>query len=81
MQVTVKLFALYRELAGTAEISLDLPDGSTVSAAWDALSRRHPDLAGAGHAPLAACNLRQVAGHHVLRDGDELAVFPPVSGG
>ena len=82
MQVTVKLFASYRELAGASETILDLPEGATVAAALEALAGRYPE-AGARllAAPLAACNLRHVPVDHVLRDGDELAVFPPVSGG
>ncbi|MGH9870515.1 MAG: MoaD/ThiS family protein [Candidatus Polarisedimenticolia bacterium] len=82
MHVTVKLFASYRELAGASETTLDLPDGSTVGAALDALSRRYPEVAATlKAAPLAACNLRHVPPDHVLSNGDELAVFPPVSGG
>ena len=82
MRVTVKLFASYRELAGTSETSLDLHDGSTVAAALAVLSSRYPEAAAIlMAAPLAACNMRHVPLEHVLSDGDELAVFPPVSGG
>ncbi|HKY33451.1 MAG TPA: MoaD/ThiS family protein [Candidatus Polarisedimenticolia bacterium] len=81
MRVTVKLFASYRELAGAAETSLEIPDGSTVQEAWGELCRIWPALAAQPYRPLTACNLRHVPAGHRLREGDELALLPPVSGG
>lgn len=82
MRVTVRLFATYRELAGTGELTLDLDEDSvTVGDALRRLADAIPGLAGQRHAPLTACNLRHVTATHRLRDGDELAIFPPVSGG
>ena len=81
MKVIVKLFASYREMAGASELPLELPDGATVRDALDALSRRHASLGTQTYAPIAAGNLIQVAPGHRLHEGDELAIFPPVSGG
>ncbi len=81
MRVTVKFFASYRELLGTEDLRLDLDNGSTVGQALDTIRARHPVLSGLAYSPLTACNLSQVGADHVLEDGDELAVFPPVSGG
>ena len=76
MQVTVRLFAGLRERAGTAERQLDLPDGSAVEDAWNEL-----DLGTQPPGLLFAINRRYVESDHVLNEGDELAVIPPVSGG
>jgi molybdopterin converting factor subunit 1 len=76
VHVTVRLFAGLRERAGTSERQLDLPDGSAVEDAWNELDlgTRPPGL-------LFAINRRYVESDHVLNEGDELAVIPPVSGG
>jgi MoaD family protein len=81
VRITVKLFAAYREMAGTAELPLDLPEGATVGDALDTLGRLHPPIAAAGYRPVAARNLRHAGRGDLLREGDEVAVFPPVSGG
>ena len=81
MIVTVKLFASYKELLGEDELALDLPDDATVGDALNLLKDSFPALADQGYSPLTACNLRHVSKRHPLQDGDELAIFPPVSGG
>lgn len=81
MRIRVKLFASYQELVGEPEVPLEIETGSTVADALEKVRREHPALAGQSHDPLTACNLRHVNGDHVLSDGDELALLPPVSGG
>ena len=81
MTITVKLFASYRELLGEDEIQMEMQDGSSVGDALALLKRIYPALAEQGYSPLTACNLEHVPKRHLLQDGDELAIFPPVSGG
>ncbi len=81
MKVNVRLFARYREAAGRDRIELDLPEGGTVEAAWDAVVNRFPALS-----PYRPFTLFAVANDHVaasrsLQAGEELCLFPPVSGG
>ena len=45
MRIRVRLFAIQRELAGTREVGLELPDGATIADAWEALVARYPALA------------------------------------
>lgn len=81
MNVRIRLFAIQRELAGTREVHLELPDGSDVEAAWSALAARHPVLA-PGRASLRfARNGDYAEPTTTLTDGDEVAMIPPVSGG
>ena len=55
IRVRVRLFAIQRELAGTREVPLELPDGADVEAAWTALVARFPVLApGRAVGPLRA---------------------------
>ena len=81
MRVRVRLFAVQRELAGTREVALDLPDGATIEAAWSALTDRFPSLAPGREAVRFARNGEYAVATEVLADGDELACIPPVSGG
>ncbi|HEX8911888.1 MAG TPA: molybdopterin converting factor subunit 1 [Humisphaera sp.] len=81
MTVTVHLFAILRDKAGTGSCALSLPDGATVAAAAEALAGRFPALAGAVPRVAYAVNREYAGAATVLRDGDELALIPPVSGG
>jgi len=81
MTVTVKLFAILRDKAGTGELALDLPDGATVAAAAEVLFARLPQLRPHEAAVVFAVNQAYVKSDHVLAARDELAVLPPVSGG
>ena len=76
MEVTVRLFAMLRERAGTDRVVLDLPEGARVD---DALGRL-AELA-EGLPLVMAVNREYAAGDHTLEPGDELALIPPVSGG
>ncbi|HEY3176005.1 MAG TPA: MoaD/ThiS family protein [Candidatus Polarisedimenticolia bacterium] len=81
MIVTVRLFAAYKELLGEEEILLDLDEDATVGDALALLKEQFPALAEQGYSPLTAVNLKHVSKRQTLEDGDELAIFPPVSGG
>jgi molybdopterin synthase catalytic subunit len=81
VRVRVHLFARYREVAGREQVDLDLPEGGTVEAAWSAVVERHPQLAQYRPFTLFAVGHEYVEDDHRLKPGDELCLFPPVSGG
>jgi molybdopterin synthase catalytic subunit len=81
MKVQVRLFARYREAAGSDRVELDLPEGGTAQSAWEAVSRRFPVLHPYRPFTLFALRDDYVQPEQTLRDGDELCLFPPVSGG
>ncbi|MEA2574629.1 MAG: sulfur-carrier protein [Chloroflexia bacterium] len=81
MKVTVRLFATFREAAGTSENVNQVEPGTTVAQLWDALQTQFPRLQ-----PMAAISAFAVNGYYAkpttrLADGDEVAFIPPVSGG
>lgn len=81
MKLEVQLFASLRERAGRSSLSIDaLPDGLDVRALKLELQRRHPELGSLGHVR-GVLGTNYVADETVLRDGDTLALLPPVSGG
>ena len=81
MRITVKLFAILRERAGTGETILELPAGATVAAAVSALSANYSAIAGLIGKSAFAVNLEYTGADRPLIDGDELALIPAVSGG
>ena len=81
MRVRVRLFASLREVAGRAEIELDLPSGASPEDAWQALATDHPALAGRRANLAASVNRRYAPFDTPLQDGDEVVFIPPVSGG
>ena len=81
MRVTVKLFAILRELGGTSQTSIELPSGSTVATAVESLEQQLPSLRPHLKRAAFAVNQDYAARDVLLREGDELALIPPVSGG
>lgn len=81
MRVRVRLFARLSELAGTREAELEVGEGLSAEEAFRLLCRHYPHLADYGSTVMYAVNAEYVPPHHPLREGDELALIPPVSGG
>lgn len=81
MRVSVRLFARYREAVGRERVDVDVPDDGTVEAAWAAVVRRHPELERYRPFTLFAVGHDYVSPEHPLKPGDEICLFPPVSGG
>ena len=81
LRITVRFFGAYRDAVGAECLAREVEAGSTLDGLWAALCREWPDLAPLGGARLAARNLDYAQGEAGLADGDEVAFFPPVSGG
>lgn len=82
MNITVRLFAMLKEQAGTDRIALELPTGATVAQAVEATGRQAGIESLLERMPLAHAVNREYADSDVaLHDADELALIPPVSGG
>ena len=76
MNVRVRLFAALRERAGSGSVDLDLADGAVVADVWAALP-----LGDEPAGILFAVNRAYAERGQALREGDEVALIPPVSGG
>ena len=76
MRVVVRLFAGLRERAGEARRELELPPGATVADVWPLLR-----LGDEPEGLLYAVDREYADRARPLRDGDEIALIPPVSGG
>ena len=81
MELTVRLFALYRERAGVREFPIDLPVGATVADLTDAVRGLYPRLAPPEVKIVVAVNADYAEPEDVLKPGDDVCLIPPVSGG
>lgn len=81
MKIRVKLFSAFREIVGTKEEDLDLPEGVTVKGLLDEYVRRFPALDRYREHIILSVNREYGAPARVLREGDEVSFLPPVSGG
>jgi molybdopterin converting factor subunit 1 len=81
MKVRLRMFAVLRERSGVSDTEIDLPDGATVAVAVGEVGRRFTTIAELLPKVGAAVNLSYAKPGTLLRDGDELALIPPVSGG
>ena len=79
--IRVLFFGAARDAAGEEEIQLQLSSDATVGEAKQQLISNYPNLARFGNSLLLAVNQEYAEVNRELRDGDELAIFPPVSGG
>lgn len=81
MTVKILYFASLRESIGASSESLALPDGvNTVGALRAVLGQRHPELLTAKNLK-AAVNQKMAGMDAPVAEGDEVAFFPPVTGG
>lgn len=79
--VTVKLFAVYQEAYGVPELTLELPEGSSVEAVRDRLIAEHPELEQWREVTRFGINFQFSEPNTLLQTGDEVVLIPPVSGG
>lgn len=77
MQVKIRLFASLRESYGFAERILELKDGLTLGDVWQVVSGGD----GLEDEVLMAVNMDYAQPDLKIKEGDEVAFFPPVTGG
>ncbi len=81
VKVRLLFFGAARDAVGHEELDFALAGESTAVAAFAEVVARHPALQRFGRSLLFAVNQEYARSDRIIKDGDELAVFPPVSGG
>jgi molybdopterin synthase catalytic subunit len=84
MTVHVLFFGAARDVAGSGEVDMVLNGAATARTAFAAVLEKFPELRRFGRSLLFAVNQEYVSpasSDREVKEGDELAVFPPVSGG
>ena len=78
----IKLFATLKEMLGQGEIDITLPDGATsVRELRRLVAQSHPALTQLVDRSVVAVNHEFAFNEDFVQDSDEVALFPPVSGG
>ena len=80
VRVQVKYFASFRDMTGKMEESLEVPEGITVEGLREHVKVLYAKMAGREQV-LVAVNGVFVPLETVVSEGDDVAFFPPVSGG
>jgi molybdopterin converting factor small subunit len=81
MQVTVKLFAHLRNIAGTDRLRVDLNEGATVAELLDHLSKTIDSPALTDNSISLMVDHKNAVPETTLKDGDEVLLLPIIGGG
>jgi molybdopterin synthase catalytic subunit len=79
--IRVLFFGAARDAVGQAEVDFVLPEPANVATTFSRLLLTYPQLGRFGRSLLIAVNQEYAAADRLVQNGDELAIFPPVSGG
>ena len=81
MTVRAEFYSRLKEIVGASASELTLPDDATVSDLLQQLFANYPKLRDFQNSILFGVGLDFVEKNYVLRDGDVIAIMPPVQGG
>ena len=81
VQINVLFFASLADIVGSRKLSLDVSDDTALGEILERLEADYPGLKDYRSLILTAVNEEYADRSHALKNGDEIAIFPPVSGG
>ncbi|MEO5924720.1 MAG: molybdopterin converting factor subunit 1 [Bryobacteraceae bacterium] len=81
MRIRVLFFGVLRDIVGSREDSVDIPEGGLVETVYEHYAARFPRLRDVSSSIVLALNQQFSEPKAPLSDGDEVAFLPPVSGG
>ena len=80
-EVLVKFFASARDIVGKKDLQMEIEKDSKVEDIMDDIFEKYPDLKDMEDQLLISVNKDRTDKGEILKDGDEIAVMPPVTGG
>jgi molybdopterin converting factor small subunit len=81
MKISVLFHSYFRELTGCSQLTVEVPEGTPMKKLISQLQQQFPKLKSIEKSTLVAVGVEYQRGDYVLRDGDEVSLFPPVQGG
>jgi MoaD family protein len=81
MRVQVQFYSYFRDLTGCPQTLETAEEGTTLAELLKKLFQRFPKLAAMEKSMLVAVGMDYQARDYVLKEGDEVSLFPPVQGG
>lgn len=81
MKIKVKFFASYREALGKDQIDVETEEETNISGLLNIIKRDHPELGNLIEPVIVSVNREYASYDTIIKEGDEVALLPPVSGG
>jgi MoaD family protein len=81
MKIRVQFYSQLRDLAGAAELDIDLPNEARVNHLLEEVYKRFPALRSRDKSVLVGAGVEFVDRNYRLKGGDEISIMPPVQGG
>jgi MoaD family protein len=81
MRVQIQFYSYFKDLTGCAQMAETMAEGNTLTELLKKLFQRFPRLAAMEKSMLVAVGVDYQPRDYVLKDGDEVSLFPPVQGG
>jgi len=81
MEITVHFYSYFRDLTGCAETTVTVLPGGTIGDLLKQVMARFSRLGAMQNSTLTAVGVEYQGRGYVLKEGDEVSLFPPVQGG
>ncbi len=81
MKIKLRLYAFFRQIFGAPEISYEIAEGATAGDLLEDIFRTHPTLEKSRGHVVVTINNTAVKLTEKIKEGDEVAILPPVGGG
>ena len=81
MNVSVHFFSYFKELAGCGQFTAEIAAGATIEDLLGVVYKQFPKLEPMRKSTLIAVGLEYQDRSYVLKEGDQVSLFPPVQGG
>jgi len=81
IEILVKFFAMVRQTVGKKDMTMNIEKGTKVEDIVEELIQEYPDLEDIREILVVSVNKGRVDDDYLLKEGDEVAIMPPVAGG
>jgi molybdopterin converting factor small subunit len=81
MRIKICFYSYFKDLTGCAETTKNLAEGSSIADLLKQLIEKFPKLAAMQKSALIAVGVEYQNKDYILKEGDEVSLFPPVQGG
>ena len=81
MRVSVNFYSYFKDITGCAHMQEELSGDKTLAELLKLVFQRFPKLAAMERAMLVAVGVDYQPRNYILKDGDDVSLFPPVQGG
>jgi molybdopterin converting factor subunit 1 len=81
ISITILYFARVKDITGVKKETMELPLNTSIKKLLAKISLSYPDIKSILNVVKISVNYKMIDMNTILKDGDEVALLPPVSGG